>query len=102
MDRLFGDLRAALRSLRRSPGFVAATSAILAIGIGMAAGMYTVYHTILVARLPVVEQDRLIVMPPLHKRGPPLDVPLPQPAEIPRDRQPFPSRGRPHHVGANP
>src|SRR4051812_2316847 len=102
MDRLFGDLRAALRSLRRSPGFVAATSAILAIGIGMAAAMYTVYHTILVARLPVVDQDRLIVMHPLDKRGTHLDVPLPYLAEIARDSQLFRAAGGPHHVGANP
>ncbi|HKN68834.1 MAG TPA: ABC transporter permease, partial [Gemmatimonadaceae bacterium] len=100
MERLLGDLRVAIRSLRRSPAFVAATSAILAIGIGMAAAMYTVYHTILVARLPVAQQDRLVVLHPLDKRGTHLDVPFPYLAEIARDSLLFRGAGGVHHLGA--
>src|SRR3954470_21772595 len=100
MERLLADFRVAVRSLRRSPGFVATTSAILAIGIGMASAMYTVYHTILVARLPVAQQDRLIVMHPRARRAPPLDAPQPYLAEIARDSQLFRAAGGPHHVGA--
>jgi putative ABC transport system permease protein len=100
MERLLADLRVCLRSLARSPGFVAATSAILAIGIGMAAAMYTVYHTVLVARLPVVQQDRLVVMHPLDKRGTHLDVPFPYLAEVARDTLLFRAAGGPHHLGA--
>ena len=100
MERLLKDLRVAIRSLRRSPGFVAATSAILAIGIGMAAAMYTVYHTVLVAQLPVAQQDRLVVMHPLDKRGTHLDVPYPYLAEIARDSSLFRAAGGPHHLGA--
>ena len=100
MERLLADLRVAVRSLRRSPGFVAATSAILAIGIGMAAAMYTVYHTVLVARLPVAQQDRLVVMHPLDKRGTHLDVPFPYLAEIARDSLIFRGAGGVHHLGA--
>src|SRR3954465_11592972 len=100
MDRLFGDLRAALQSLRRSPGFVAATSAILAIGIGMAAAMYTVYHVVLIEGLPIAQQNRLIVMHPLDKRGTHLDVPLPYLAEIARDTHLFPPPAGPHPAAA--
>ena len=100
MERLSTDLRVAIRSLRRAPGFVAATSAILAIGIGMAAAMYTVYHTVLVARLPVREQDRLVVLHPLDKRGTHLDVPYTYLAEIARDSLIFRAAGGPHHLGA--
>ena len=100
MERLLADLRVAIRSLRRSPGFVAATSAILAIGIGMAAAMYTVYHTVLIQRLPVAQQDRLVVMHPLDKRGTHLDVPAPYLAEIARDSLLFRAAGGPHHLGA--
>jgi putative ABC transport system permease protein len=100
MERLVADLRVSVRSLRRSPGFVAATSAILAIGIGMAAAMYTVYHTVLVARLPVAQQERLVVMHPLDKRGTHLDVPFPYLAEIARDTLLFRAAGGPHHLGA--
>lgn len=100
MDRLLADLRVALRSLRRSPSFVAATGAILAIGIGMSAAMYTVYHTVLVARLPVVQQERLVVMHPLDKRGTHLDVPFPYLAEIARDSLLFRGAGGVAHLGA--
>ena len=40
----------------------------------MAAAMYTVYHVVLVKRLPIAQQDRLVVMHPLDKRGTHLDV----------------------------
>src|SRR5436305_9613272 len=100
MERLLADLRVSLRSLGRSPGFVASTSAILAIGIGMAAAMYTVYHVVLVERLPIAQQDRLVVMHPLDKRGTHLDVPFPYLAEIARDTLLFRAAGGPHHLGA--
>lgn len=89
MEKLSTDLRAALRSLRRSPGFVALTCSILAIGIGMAAAMYTVYTTVLVNRLPVREQDRLVVMHPVDRRGTHLDPPMSYLADIARDRALF-------------
>src|SRR3954469_6521052 len=100
MERLVADFRVALRSLRRSLGFVAATSAILAIGIGMAAAMYTVYHVVLVERLPVAQQERLVVIPPPDKGGTPLDVPHPYLAEIARDTLLFRAACGPHHLGA--
>jgi predicted permease len=100
MERLIGDFQVSLRSLRRSPGFVAATSAILAIGIGMAAAMYTVYHTVLVEQLPVAQQDRLVVLHPLDKHGTHLDVPFPYLTEIARDSLLFRGAGGVHHLGA--
>src|SRR5690242_12304508 len=100
MERFLADFRVAVRSLERSPGFVAATSAILAIGIGMAAAMYTVYHTVLVQRLPVAQQDRLVVLHPLDKHGTHLDVPAPYLVEIARDTLLFRGAAGPHHLGA--
>ena len=100
MERLLDDLRVALRSLRRSPGFVATTTAILAIGIGMAAAMYTIYHVVLIERLPIAQQDRLVVMHPLDKRGTHLDVPFPYLAEIARDSLFFRGAGGVAHLGA--
>jgi predicted permease len=100
MENIVADLRVALRSLRRSPGFVAATSAILAIGIGMAAAMYTVYHTVLVAQLPVAQQERLVVMHPLDRRGTHLDAPFPYLPEIARDSLLFRAVAGVYHLGA--
>ncbi|HKW50054.1 MAG TPA: ABC transporter permease [Gemmatimonadaceae bacterium] len=102
MEKLLGDARVALRSLRRSPTFVATASAILAIGIGMAAAMYTVFTTVLVNRLPVVDQDRLVVMHPLDPRGTHLDAPFPYLAEIARDSQLFRGVAGVYHMGPQP
>lgn len=62
MDRILGDLRIALRSLARSPGIAVATTAILAVGIGMAIAMSTVVRTVIVQRLPVQNQQQLVVL----------------------------------------
>jgi putative ABC transport system permease protein len=52
----------ALRTLQRAPTFTATVVAILALAIGMAAAMLTVYQSILVRRLPVVDQDRIVAL----------------------------------------
>jgi predicted permease len=62
MDRIQQDIRLALRGFRRTPGFVATAVIILALGIGMSVAMFTVFRTVLVRQLPVVGQDRVVVM----------------------------------------
>jgi hypothetical protein len=56
------DLQFTLRRLRRVPAFTATAIAVLTIGIGMAVAMFTVFKTVLVARMPVVDQDHVAVM----------------------------------------
>lgn len=53
MDTLFRDLRYAVHSLRRTPGFTTAALLILALGIRMSTAMFTVFKTVLVDRLPI-------------------------------------------------
>src|SRR5690348_15192281 len=62
MGRTWQDIRLALRGFRRTPGFVATAVIILALGIGMSVAMFTVFRTVLVRRLPVVDQDRVVIM----------------------------------------
>ena len=62
MDRIAQDVRFALRSFRRASGFFATAVVILAIGIGMSVAMFTMFRTVLVRRLPVVDQDRVVVI----------------------------------------
>ncbi|HEY4215820.1 MAG TPA: ADOP family duplicated permease [Gemmatimonadaceae bacterium] len=62
IDRLRSDLRIALRSLARSPGIAITTTAILAVGIGMAIAMSTIVRTVMVQRLPVENQQQLVVL----------------------------------------
>ncbi|MGH7575345.1 MAG: ABC transporter permease [Longimicrobiales bacterium] len=82
---LLRDFRHAVRSLRRTPGFTIATLLILALGIGMSTAMFTVFKTVLVHRLPIREQDRVVVMHTLDRSGRNLDVPSAYLAEIARD-----------------
>ena len=62
MSSIRNDLRFALRGFRRTPGFFATAVIILALGIGMSVAMFTVFRTVLIRRLPVVDQDRVAVM----------------------------------------
>jgi predicted permease len=62
MDRLRQDLQLALRGFRRTPGFFVAAIVILALGIGMSVAMFTVFRTVLIRKLPVANQDRIVVM----------------------------------------
>src|SRR5207302_2413323 len=62
MDTVLQDLRYALRSLRRTPGFTLAAILTLALGIGLATAVFTVADALLLRRLPVRDQDRLVVL----------------------------------------
>jgi len=85
MDTFFRDIRHAVRSLRRTPGFTIAVLGLLALGIGGSTAMFTVYKTVLVDRLPIAAQDRVVIMHPLDRSGRHLDVPETYLSEIARD-----------------
>ena len=52
MEKLLQDLRFAIRSVRRQPGFVAVAVATLGLGIGTATAMFTVVNGVLLKPLP--------------------------------------------------
>ena len=60
--RLLDDVRPALRSLRQSPGFAATAILTLALGIGLSTAVFTVADALLLRRLPVAAQERLVVV----------------------------------------
>src|SRR5579862_1853303 len=102
MDTVWMDVRLALRSLRRSASFTAAVIATLAISIGMATAMFTVYKTVLIDRFPIVAQDQIVIMHTLDRNGTHLDVPYAYLAEIARDSTVFRSVAGVYHVGVQP
>ncbi len=62
MDRLLQNLRLGTRSLSRTPGFALTAILTLALGIGLATAVFTVADALLLRRLPVRDQDRLVVL----------------------------------------
>jgi predicted permease len=62
VEQIWQDLRYAARVLRRSPGFVLAAVASLAIGLGANIALFTVADALLMRPLPVERPDQLVFM----------------------------------------
>ena len=62
MDGVFRDLRIGMRGLRRSPGFAVTAILTLALGIGLSTTVFTVADALLLRRLPIDDQDRVVVL----------------------------------------
>lgn len=74
MDALRHDLRFALRSCLRSPGFSAVTVLTLALGIGATTAIFSVVYGVLLRPLPYPASDRIVRVWQLDKDGNRMDV----------------------------
>ncbi|MFI5250686.1 MAG: ABC transporter permease, partial [Gemmatimonadales bacterium] len=68
-DRLVQDVRVALRGFRRNPTFAVSAVAILAVAIGMAAAMWTVFNAVVLRTLPVRDQNAIVVPAAFDQSG---------------------------------
>jgi putative ABC transport system permease protein len=61
-DTLWQDVTFALRQLMRRPGFAVSVVLLLAMGIGLNAGIFTVINSIVLRPLPLPNPDRLVIV----------------------------------------
>ena len=77
MDHLASDLRHAVRSLARTPGYTLASALALTLGVGAVTALFTVLWAVLVRPLPYHDPDRLVTI--LH--GDSVSAPRSSPAD---------------------
>lgn len=69
MNKVFQDIRYALRQLRKSPGFTAAAVFILALMVGAASAVFSVIYAELIRPLPYAHSEQIFHLQPYAPEG---------------------------------
>ncbi|HEV8334794.1 MAG TPA: ABC transporter permease [Candidatus Polarisedimenticolia bacterium] len=75
MDNFLGDVRYAIRSLAKTPGFSILAILTLALGIGGCTAIFSVVNGVLLQPLPYDRPDQLVMLRELSAEGTPMNVP---------------------------
>jgi predicted permease len=89
MDNLIKDIRFALRSLLRRPGFTTIALLTLALGIGINAALFSVVNGVLLSPLPFPEPDQLVVFDQSKPNFETGAVPYPNFLDLRKENQTF-------------
>src|SRR2546430_16879901 len=73
MKNFLADLRFGVRMLRKSPGFALTTIAVLALGIGANAAVFSVVDAVLLRSLPLRDPERVVM---IWEKNPTLGPPI--------------------------
>jgi len=65
-----GDVRSAIRTIRRAPGFSAVVIATLSLGIGANTAIFSIINTVLLSPSPAPDPDRVVVLATTFPEGP--------------------------------
>src|SRR6476620_278564 len=69
MDTLIKDVRFAVRSFLKRPGFLVIAISTLALGIGATTAMFTVVNSVLLRPLQFREPERIVLLQSLSSKG---------------------------------
>ncbi len=75
MSSFLGDLRYAIRSLSKAPGFSVVAILTLALGIGGCTAIFSVVNGVMLQPLPYDRPDQLVMLRELSDKGTPMNVP---------------------------
>jgi predicted permease len=82
VERVFQDLKFALRQMRRTPGFSLLAVLTLALGIGASTSIFCVLDSVLLRQLPYAAPDRLVLVREQLKPIAPDPMPVPAPDSV--------------------
>jgi predicted permease len=83
------DTMQALRVFRRNPGFAAVTVVVLAVGIGAAASIFTVFSALMLRPLPLPHPEQLVELSDIYRNHSRIVISYPMYTELEREQRSF-------------
>src|SRR5438445_3001341 len=89
MGSIRQDVRYALRAFRRSPGFASIVVIVLAVGIGSAIAVFTVFNGLVFRPLPLPHPEQLVQISGIYRNNSSIPISYPMFAELEREQRAF-------------
>src|SRR5258708_34105303 len=89
MGSLRQDARYGLRAFTRTPGFASIVVIVLAIGIGAAIAVFTVFNALVFRPLPLAHPEQLVQLSGIYRNNSSIPISYPMFAELEREQHAF-------------